>query len=102
MKSIREYHEATKHSWEKLYQDSHTLDWSNQPNPFRTYPDCPRIDLGSSFEKLHSPLSSVWSFRDTKPKNEPITLNHRFHRYYKLGLFIFGMESEVKGFLVSF
>ena len=74
MKSIREYHEATKHSWERLYQDSHTLDWSNQPNPFRTYLDCSRIDLANSFEKLHSPLSSAWSFPDIEPRNEPITL----------------------------
>ena len=75
MKSIREYHEATKHSWEKLYQDSHTLDWSNQPNPFRTYLDCPLIDMGSDFEKTYKPLSSVWSFHDIEPRNEPITLH---------------------------
>lgn len=75
MKSIREYHEATKHNWEKLYQDSHTLDWSNQPNPFRTYLECSRIDLGSGFEKMHDPLSNVWSFHDIKPRNELITVN---------------------------
>lgn len=75
MKSIREYHEATKHSWEKLYQDRHTLDWSNQPNPFRTYLDCPKIDLGSRFEKMDTPLSKIWFLDDVKPRNEPITLS---------------------------
>lgn len=75
MKSIREYHEATKHSWEKLYQNTHRLDWSNQPNPFRTYLDCPRIDLGSSFEKMDTPLSKIWFIDGVKPRNEPITLS---------------------------
>ncbi|MDN3511483.1 MAG: SagB/ThcOx family dehydrogenase [Candidatus Jettenia sp.] len=75
MKSIREYHEATKHSWEKLYQNQHVLVWSNQPNPFRTYVDCPKIDLGNSFEKMHSPLSYVWPFTHNKPRNNPVTLN---------------------------
>ncbi len=75
MKSIREYHEATKHSWEKLYQDRHILDWSNQPNPFRTYQDCPRINLGNRFEKMDTPLSKIWFLDDVKPRNEPITLS---------------------------
>ncbi|MCF6155387.1 MAG: SagB/ThcOx family dehydrogenase [Candidatus Brocadia sp.] len=75
MKSIREYHEATKHSWEKLYQDRHFLDWANQPSPFRTYLDCPQIDLGSSFEKMDAPLSRIWYRNHVKPRNGSITLN---------------------------
>src|SRR5574337_823516 len=75
MKSIREYHEATKHSWEKLYQDNHTLDWSNQPDPFRAYLDCSRIALGSSFEKMGGNLSSVWSHQNITPRSEPIILS---------------------------
>lgn len=75
MKSIREYHEAAKHSWEKLYQDNHTLDWSNQPDPFRAYLDCSRIALGSSFEKMGGNLSSVWSHQNITPRSEPIILS---------------------------
>lgn len=75
MKSIREYHEATKHSWERLYQDRHFLDWANQPNPFRTYLDCPKIDLGSNFEKMDVPLSRLWSQNNVKPRDKPITLS---------------------------
>lgn len=75
MKSIQEYHEATKHSWEKLYQDNHTLDWSNQPDPFRTYPDCPKIVLGSSFEKMSGHVSKVWFHQNITPRSEPITLS---------------------------
>lgn len=75
MKSIREYHEATKHSWEKLYQNQHALDWLNQPDPFRTYVDCPKIDLGNSFEKMHSPFSHVWPFTNSKSRDNPVTLN---------------------------
>lgn len=75
MKSIREYHEATKHSWERLYQDRHVIDWSSEPNPFRTYLDSPRINLGSNFEKMESSLSGIWPFRSVRPRNKPITLN---------------------------
>ncbi|MCF6158483.1 MAG: SagB/ThcOx family dehydrogenase [wastewater metagenome] len=75
MKSIREYHEATKHSWEKLYRNRHSIDWSNEPNPFRTYPDCPRIDPGSNFEKMEGVLSHVWPFPNSRPGNTPVTLN---------------------------
>src|SRR5574341_507581 len=75
MKSILEYHEASKHSWEKLYKNRHVLDWANQPNPFRTYLDCPRINLRNSFEKMDSPFSKVLLPNNIKPRDHPITLN---------------------------
>jgi SagB-type dehydrogenase family enzyme len=75
MKSIREYHEATKHSWEKLYRDRHVIDWSDEPDPFRTYLDCLKINLGSNFERMGNPLSSVWPFNAVESRNEHITLN---------------------------
>ncbi len=31
------YHCDTKHTLEKLYSNKHSLDWANQPNPFRQY-----------------------------------------------------------------
>lgn len=32
-----EYQKATEHTVENLYTSPHTLDWANQPNPFRSY-----------------------------------------------------------------
>src|ERR1700687_1278493 len=31
------YHQATKHTYHSVRSSAHYLDWSNQPNPFRTY-----------------------------------------------------------------
>jgi SagB-type dehydrogenase family enzyme len=41
----REYHEATKHSAERLRRAPHTLDWANMPDPFRHYEGAPILDL---------------------------------------------------------
>ncbi|MBI3404964.1 MAG: SagB/ThcOx family dehydrogenase [Acidobacteria bacterium] len=32
------YHDATKHSYASVRADGHSLDWSNQPLPFKIYP----------------------------------------------------------------
>ena len=41
----RAYHEATKHTPERLRRAAYTLDWANMPNPFRHYDGIPVIDL---------------------------------------------------------
>ena len=35
------YHQATKHTYQSVRANAHYLDWSNQPNPFRTYEGAP-------------------------------------------------------------
>jgi SagB-type dehydrogenase family enzyme len=35
--ALLEYHETTKHSLESVRQDRHTLDWANQPRPYKLY-----------------------------------------------------------------
>jgi SagB-type dehydrogenase family enzyme len=35
------YHQATKHSYHSVRANAHYLDWSNQPDPFRTYEGAP-------------------------------------------------------------
>lgn len=37
--AARDYHEATKHSYESLRSVPHFLDWENQPLPFKLYRD---------------------------------------------------------------
>lgn len=41
----REYHEATKHTPERLRAHPHYLDWANMPAPFRHYEGAPIVDL---------------------------------------------------------
>ncbi len=35
------YHQATKHTYRSVRENAHHLDWSNQPDPFRTYEGAP-------------------------------------------------------------
>ena len=46
------YHEATKHSEEKLRSNRHFLDWSNQPQPFKRYRNVESVSLSSNPEVL--------------------------------------------------
>ena len=39
------YHERTKHHFNKLARSLGYLDWANQPNPFRFYEDAPNIEM---------------------------------------------------------
>src|SRR5262245_35456019 len=39
------YHERTKHSYASVYSSGWSLDWDNQPNPFRRYAGAPRVEL---------------------------------------------------------
>ena len=31
------YHQGTNHSYQSVYQNSHHMDWDNQPIPFKVY-----------------------------------------------------------------
>ena len=42
---ILTYHEATQHSPQSLRSSHLTLDWENQPLPFKIYPELERIPL---------------------------------------------------------
>lgn len=43
------YHDATKHSQQRLRQNRHLLDWSNLPLPFKIYESLPAIHLPTDF-----------------------------------------------------
>jgi len=49
----RAYHEATKHTADRLRQSPHGLDWANMPNPFRHYEGVPLVDLPADPEAPH-------------------------------------------------
>jgi SagB-type dehydrogenase family enzyme len=44
-KEIINYHEATKHHFERYARSLGYMDWDNQPNPFRTYKGTPVLKL---------------------------------------------------------
>ena len=39
------YHERTKHSYVSVHHSGWSLDWDNQPDPFRRYASAPRVEL---------------------------------------------------------
>ncbi len=43
--AVVDYHEATKHTPERLRASRHFLDWANMPDPFRHYEGAPLVDL---------------------------------------------------------
>lgn len=45
-----EYHNATKHTVQRLYSSGHRLDWASQPNPFLHYDGTELIDLPRQFQ----------------------------------------------------
>ncbi len=55
----REYHEATKHTAERLRRAQHSLDWANMPDPFRHYEGVPVLDLPSDPPVLETPILDV-------------------------------------------
>ena len=48
----REYHEATKHTVERLAGERRQLDWTNMPAPFRHYEGTPLVDLPADIPDL--------------------------------------------------
>jgi SagB-type dehydrogenase family enzyme len=42
---VREYHEQTKHHFNRFARSLGYLDWATQPDPFRSFEGCRRIDL---------------------------------------------------------
>jgi SagB-type dehydrogenase family enzyme len=56
---MHRYHEATKHTVERLNASRHALDWDNMPNPFRNYEGVPVIDLPADPEPPLIPALDV-------------------------------------------
>jgi SagB-type dehydrogenase family enzyme len=52
---ILAYHEATKHSPRSVRASHYTLDWENQPLPFKIYPDLDPIPLPRDFPESAIP-----------------------------------------------
>lgn len=60
------YHERTKHQLQRYAAGPETLDWTEQPNPFREYAGSPRValplradEIATRFSALHDALNSV-------------------------------------------
>jgi len=53
------YHLGTKHTYESIRNNTHFLDWANQPLAFKTYLDLPPISLPPAAERTGVPVLSA-------------------------------------------
>lgn len=64
------YHNLTKHSYQSIRADRHYLDWSNQPSPFKIYPDIEPIPLPRALVQTLAPALSVITSPEVKAKDD--------------------------------
>lgn len=57
IQSARQYHERTSYERNKL--TGHSLDWSNQPNPYKEYKGLDRVALPREIQGPQAPLDAV-------------------------------------------
>jgi len=61
------YHNATKHSFWSVRHDAHSLDWANQPMPFKIYPALAPLPLPREFPPATMPALSAIAHTDSGP-----------------------------------
>ena len=59
--AILDYHERSKHQLRRYAPGPGYLDWANQPDPFRTYTDAPRIALTLAADALPTRFADIRS-----------------------------------------
>ena len=82
-KAILEYHEATKHSEASIRSGRHTLDWGNQPLPFKIYRGLEPIQLVKDFPARDVPaLSAIFLSSLASRSLKPGFINCLKKQYY--------------------
>jgi SagB-type dehydrogenase family enzyme len=71
-KTAYHYHEQTKHSYRSVRSNAHSLDFSNQPIPFKTYPGLKPIPLPHPLEGTETTALSAVSAATSVTKEERI------------------------------
>ena len=67
---IFDYHQATKHNFNRFARSLGYLDWENQPNPFRFYEGTKKVRLPEATENSFIPYSQLYQFRkECRPFN---------------------------------
>ncbi len=54
------YHQRTKHHLQRPARAPGFMDWANQPDPFRTYPGAPAVDLPLRADGLLTPYGDLY------------------------------------------
>jgi SagB-type dehydrogenase family enzyme len=70
MVDAREYHKRTNHSPERLGRDRFSLDFANQPRPYKVYEDRPQVTVPLASAPPEPVLSAI-ATADASPDVEP-------------------------------
>jgi SagB-type dehydrogenase family enzyme len=62
-----EFHQRTKHTWQRLRAEAHGLDWGNHPFPFKIYPDLEPLPLPRELPESSLPATQVLSVPVSAP-----------------------------------
>ena len=69
---VRRYHQQTKHSFGHYASGPETLDWSQQPDPFRTYAEAEKIALPFAKDNLNISYCDLYTPDKVTP--QPVSL----------------------------
>jgi SagB-type dehydrogenase family enzyme len=96
--SFYKYHALTKHTVEKLLSSQYSLDWNNEPDPFRIYKDTKKIFLSSNWQLAKQNYFSVLTQLLSDEKNKKIS--HKANLEFISKLLYFSMAiSAIKQIL---
>ena len=85
---VKQYHEQTKHEFNRYARALGYMDWANQPDPFRRYEGTPLYELpllAAGDEPVAPSYESLFSSQPVPP--QPVTLNG-LSRFFEYGLSI--------------
>ena len=85
---VKQYHEQTKHDFNRYARALGYMDWANQPDPFRRYEGAPLHEL-PLLEAGDDPVSPAYEslFTSQSIPVQPLTLNS-LSRFFEYGLSI--------------
>ncbi len=66
------YHNGTKHSWESIRSDPHSLDWKNYPLAFKMYATLDPVPLPHEWPPVSMPTLSAIAGTSLEPNDECI------------------------------
>ncbi len=86
LEQVKEYHQQTKHEFNRFAKSLGYLDWGNQPDPFRRFQKAPLISL-PLLKIGEEPLSPSYEalFQAPSIPSHPVTL-HTLSRFFEYAL----------------
>lgn len=68
---VYDYHVASKHTYESVRTGPRDLDWANQPSPYRTFENFPKVPLPTNLLGIDvGTISLLYQGRDAVPESQ--------------------------------